>query len=188
MSCLERPCASSRASARPEPSPAPDVRPNVHQLPPWFVARLFPTNAARTTPVRPSRPPPRNCRSIDPPNSPRVRHRALSVWASGPLLDPRETARCRNDGSSSRHAVLSLHPTGSAATWSDSLETLPPVDRSDNPHCIRDSRFFLTQTFLQSLGARLEQDVADLEFGLAENLPIRLTDQKPSDLQKLLLG
>src|SRR5215470_16689571 len=175
------------ASGHPGPSLGPDTRPDARRLPRWCVARSFPINAARTTPVRPSQPLPRNCRSTSPPSSPRVRHRASSAWASDPLRYPTETALRRNDGNSSRHAAPSLRPRGLAAPWGDSLESLPPAGTSDNRHCIRGSRFFLTQMFFQRFRTGLEHDVADLELGLSEDLLIRLADQEPSNLQKLLL-
>jgi hypothetical protein len=46
----------------------------------------------------------------------------------------------------------------------------------------------LTQPFFQCLGADLENDVAEFEFGIAEDLTIWLANQKPSHLHDLIFG
>jgi hypothetical protein len=43
--------------------------------------------------------------------------------------------------------------------------------------------FFLTEMFFESLTADLQNDVAQLELGIAENLVLRFADQKPSHLE-----
>src|SRR5436189_232074 len=91
-----------------------------------------------------------------------------SVFLSANTFAKRSPAACRSA------------PECSAAATDGSPETPPFADTSDTLRRTLRSHFFFAQTFLVGLGSDLQNQIANLELGLAEKILVVLARQEPS--------